>query len=212
VTERFLVTGAHGCIGAWTIAELVRGGTEVVALDLTPGHGRAALLLDDAELARVRFVRGDVADPESLATAFTGVTHVVHLAALQFPYCRNDHVEGARVNVLGTVCVFDAAVTVGAKLVYSSSIAGSRRRAAVRHVDRAARAVSDGAPVYDAGGAEHDMRDVIDAIEAAAPDARDQLRGHAVRRDAIGLRRQRARGGARRYRVAAARPRRPRDR
>jgi UDP-glucuronate 4-epimerase len=123
VTERFLVTGAHGCIGAWTIAELVRGGTEVVALDLTPGHGRAALLLDDAELAHVRFVRGDVADPESLATAFTGVTHVVHLAALQFPYCRNDHVEGARVNVLGTVCVFDAAVVVGAKLVYSSSIA-----------------------------------------------------------------------------------------
>jgi nucleoside-diphosphate-sugar epimerase len=51
------------------------------------------------------------------------VTHVVHLAALQYPYCRDDHLAGARVNVLGTVCVFDAAVRAGASLVYASSIA-----------------------------------------------------------------------------------------
>jgi nucleoside-diphosphate-sugar epimerase len=37
---------------------------------------------------------------------------------------------------------------------------------------RAARAVGDGAPVYDAGGAEHDMVEVVAAIETAAPGAR----------------------------------------
>jgi UDP-glucuronate 4-epimerase len=245
VTERFLVTGAHGCIGAWTVAELVREGTEVVAFDLAPGHGRAALLLDEAELQRVRFVQGDVTDPASLALAFTGVTHVVHLAALQYPYCRDHHIGGARVNVVGTVCVFDAALAAGAKLVFSSSIAaladgrlyGTWKRAnegtaaafwaedsfpsigirpalvygvgrdrgvtasmtlamqaaargepyhivhggssplnhagdVARIFIRAARAVSDGAPVYDAGGDEHHMRDVVAAIETAAPGAR----------------------------------------
>ena len=121
--ERFLVTGAHGCLGAWVVAELIREGTEVVAFDLGEGPGRAALLLDEAELGRVRFVQGDVADPGSLATAMDGVTHVVHLAALQYPYCRDDHLGGARVNVLGTVCVFDAAHAAGARLVYASSIA-----------------------------------------------------------------------------------------
>ena len=59
----------------------------------------------------------------SVATAMDGVTHVVHLAALQYPYCRDDHLAGARVNVLGTVCVFDAALAAGARLVYASSIA-----------------------------------------------------------------------------------------
>jgi nucleoside-diphosphate-sugar epimerase len=34
---------------------------------------------------------------------------------------------------------------------------------------RAARAVSEGAPVFDAGGRAHDMNEVVAAIEAAAP-------------------------------------------
>jgi UDP-glucuronate 4-epimerase len=123
VSERFLVTGAHGCIGAWVVAELVREGTEVVAFDLGEGPGRVALLLDEPELRHISFVSGDVTDPASLAAAMAGATHVVHLAALQYPYCRDDHLGGVRVNVLGTVAVFDAALAAGARLVYASSIA-----------------------------------------------------------------------------------------
>ena len=168
----------------------------------------------------------------------------MHLAALQYPYCRDDHAAGARVNVLGTVYVFDAAREAGAKLVYASSIAalaeslyGAWKRAnegsaaaywaedrfpsiglraafvygvgrdrgvtasmtlameaaargetfhivhggtsplnhagdLARIFVRAARAVSKGAPAYDAGGQEHHMEDVVAAIEAAAPGAR----------------------------------------
>ena len=123
MSERFVVTGAHGCIGAWGLAELVREGVDVVAFDLAPGVGRSRLLLDDAELSRIRFVQGDITDAASVAGAIRGATHVVHLAALQYPYCRDDHVEGARVNVLGTLNVFDAALDIGAKLVFASSIA-----------------------------------------------------------------------------------------
>jgi nucleoside-diphosphate-sugar epimerase len=123
VSERFCVTGSHGCLGAWTVAELVREGADVVALDIGPGPGRAALLLQRDELADIRFEQGDVTDLDTLRRVFSGVTHVIHLAALQYPDCRADHLRGAHVNVLGTVAVFDAALAAGAKLVYTSSLA-----------------------------------------------------------------------------------------
>jgi len=36
MSERFLVTGAYGCIGAWVAAELVADGRSVVTFDLSP--------------------------------------------------------------------------------------------------------------------------------------------------------------------------------
>jgi nucleoside-diphosphate-sugar epimerase len=49
---------------------------------------------------------------------------VIHLAALQVPFCKADPVAGAQVNVVGTVNVFEAARKLGIKrLAYASSIA-----------------------------------------------------------------------------------------
>jgi len=52
-------------------------------------------------------------------------THVIHLAALQVPFCRADPVRGAQVNVVGTVAIFTAAMQAGLKtpIVYASSAA-----------------------------------------------------------------------------------------
>jgi predicted nuclease with RNAse H fold len=38
--ERFLVTGAYGCIGAWTVRQLVREGVEVIGVDAPLGSSR----------------------------------------------------------------------------------------------------------------------------------------------------------------------------
>jgi nucleoside-diphosphate-sugar epimerase len=49
---------------------------------------------------------------------------VIHLAALQVPFCKADPVAGAKVNVVGTVNVFEAARRLGiARIAYASSIA-----------------------------------------------------------------------------------------
>jgi UDP-glucuronate 4-epimerase len=58
----------------------------------------------------VKLVQGDVTDGGALGRALDehDVTSVVHLAALQVPFCRADPALGARVNVLGTVVVFEA--------------------------------------------------------------------------------------------------------
>ena len=47
VSERFLVTGAYGCIGAWVVHELVRDGREAVTFDLSDEPRRLRLLLGD---------------------------------------------------------------------------------------------------------------------------------------------------------------------
>ena len=125
--ERFLVTGALGCIGAWTCVELVREGTAVVAYDLGDDRHRLELIASPEELDRIVFVRGDATDEQQIEGTLAGheITNVVHLAALQVPFCKADPVLGARVNVVGTANVFEAAKRHGLKTTvsYASSAA-----------------------------------------------------------------------------------------
>jgi nucleoside-diphosphate-sugar epimerase len=109
-TARYLVTGALGCIGAWTIRGLVRQGASVVALDAGRNRRRVEQLMSADELAGVPFVVGDITDLASLEATLDehGITNVIQLAALQVPFCRADPPLGAAVNVVGTVNVFEA--------------------------------------------------------------------------------------------------------
>jgi len=109
MSERFLVTGALGCLGAWTIRTLVREGAGVVGFDLGGSRHRLELVLDPEEVARTEIVHGDVTDLAALERAVDehAITHVIHLAALQIPLAKADPVRGAQVNVVGTVNVFE---------------------------------------------------------------------------------------------------------
>src|SRR6185369_7006469 len=126
-SERWLVTGALGCLGAWTVVSLVREGAAVVALDLGSDRRRLHLIASKDELAPVSFVQGDITDPKTIShtVADHGITHIVHLAALQVPFCKADPVLGAQVNVAGTVNVFEAAKQheLAAPIAYASSAA-----------------------------------------------------------------------------------------
>lgn len=108
--ERWLVTGALGCIGAWTVQLLADAGTDVVATDLATDPARWRLI--DATLEeRVPLVAADVTDLAAFRrlVAERSVTHVVHLAAMQVPFVRADPTRGARVNVEGMAVVLEAA-------------------------------------------------------------------------------------------------------
>jgi nucleoside-diphosphate-sugar epimerase len=125
--ERFLVTGAMGCIGAWTVRALVREGAAVVAFDLATDRRRLEQILSPDELATVEIVRGDITDLDALSAVLDrhDITNVLHLAALQVPFARADPPRGALVNVVGTVTVFEAVKRRGpgmAPVVYTSSI------------------------------------------------------------------------------------------
>lgn len=126
--RRFLVTGANGCIGAWVVHELVEAGESVTMFDLSTDGRRPALLLEPERLERIPSIAGDIADLAAVEHALDAhaITNVIHLAALQVPFCRADPPLGARVNVLGTVNVFEAVsrrLERMAPVVYASSVA-----------------------------------------------------------------------------------------
>jgi UDP-glucuronate 4-epimerase len=124
----YLVTGALGAIGAWTVRSLLDRGQDVVTFDLGGSDHRLRLAVSDDELAGLHRVDGDVTDLAALERVLDehDVAGVIHLAALQVPFVRNDPVAGAQVNVTGTVNVLEAVRRRGdgmRPVVYASSIA-----------------------------------------------------------------------------------------
>ncbi len=125
---RVLLTGGYGCIGSWIARNLLERDDEVLIYDLKEDPRRLRLILPEAKVKQVRFVQGDVTDLAHLQEVFDKqrITHVVHLAGLQVPTCRADPILGAKVNVLGTLAVFEAVRTLGEqiqRLIYTSSAA-----------------------------------------------------------------------------------------
>jgi UDP-glucuronate 4-epimerase len=126
LSERFLITGALGCIGAWACAQLVREDVPVVVFDLGTDTGRLELVMSSEELDRLTIVAGDVTDLGQLERTIVdhGVTHVIHLAAMLLPLVKADPPRGAAVNVVGTTNVFEAARRHSVRgLAYASSAA-----------------------------------------------------------------------------------------
>jgi nucleoside-diphosphate-sugar epimerase len=126
--KRVLLTGGYGCIGAWIVRSLLARGDQVCIYDLKEDPRRLRLIISDERVGQVRFIQGDVTDLPALRRTIAehGVTHVVHLAGLQVPTCRADPLLGAKVNVLGTLAVFEAVRQSGGhvqRLVYASSAA-----------------------------------------------------------------------------------------
>ena len=124
---RILVTGAQGCIGAWTVKALLDRGLDVVVYDLDPHPRRLELIAAAKQVSRVAIRTGNILDTDAVKALVKdeGVTHVVHLAAQLMPFCQANPVAGAMVNVIGTLNVFEAARDAGrpVRVVYASSSA-----------------------------------------------------------------------------------------
>ena len=126
--RRFLITGALGAIGVWTMRSLLEAGHEVVALDLGGSRHRLEIALSDEQRTAIAHVEADITDLASLERALEehAITSVIHLAALQVPFVLEKPVLGAQVNVVGTTNVLEALHRRAGQfgpLVYASSIA-----------------------------------------------------------------------------------------
>ena len=87
---RFLITGAKGFIGAWTVKNLVERGDRPYILDLDPESHRLKALLSPDQMQCFTFIRGDVTRFEDVERAVVenGVTHIIHLRRVAGPGLR----------------------------------------------------------------------------------------------------------------------------
>ncbi len=124
---RILVTGAQGCIGAWTVKALLDRGLDVVIYDLDPHPRRLALIAPAEQISRVVIRAGKIEDTAAIKALVKEerITHIIHLAAQLMPFCQANPVAGAMINVIGTLNVFEAARDAGraVRVVYASSSA-----------------------------------------------------------------------------------------
>lgn len=108
-----LVTGGAGFLGRRVMRALAARDGEAVCFDRR-------------ELAGAACAVGDVMDPESLEAAIVryGARRIIHLAAVLPPETETQPGPAARLNVIGTRNVLEAAVRHGIeRVVYASSIA-----------------------------------------------------------------------------------------
>ena len=120
-----LVTGANGCIGASVVKQLLDRGDRVTAFDRSTERHRLEAIVEPGLLGGVEFINGDVADLDRVRKAVQahGTDGVIHLAGMQVPSCKADPIQGATVNVLGTLAILEAAADIGCRVVYASSAA-----------------------------------------------------------------------------------------
>lgn len=119
----YLVTGGCGFIGSHLVDALLARGDRVRVLDDLSTGKRENVPLD-----RIELVLGDVSDPATVRRAMAGVDGCFHLAAIASVQRSNeDWVPVHRVNLTGSIAVFDAARTARAAgpvpVVYASSAA-----------------------------------------------------------------------------------------
>ncbi len=114
------VTGGAGFIGSHLVDALVEKGARVTVLDdLSAGFERNL----ERVKSRIRFLKGDIRDPEACQEAVKGAGFVFHLAARgSVPRSMVDPVSTIDINVRGTATLFaacrDAKVPA---VVYASS-------------------------------------------------------------------------------------------
>jgi UDP-glucose 4-epimerase len=126
--SKVVVTGGAGFIGHHLVNVLVERGDQVTVIDDFSGGAFPERLNGKADCMRFDIANADTWTEKRLAFALEGVDYVFHLAALpRVQASIDDPVGTARVNIMGTLAVLDAARKEGVKrfvLASSSSIYG----------------------------------------------------------------------------------------
>ena len=118
-----LVTGGTGSFGKKFVEIMLREyhpkRLVILSRDELKQHDMREAGYDDA---RLRYFIGDVRDPSRLQRAFSGVTVVVHAAALkQVPACEYNPFEAIQTNIMGGRNVIDAAIDQGVERILALS-------------------------------------------------------------------------------------------
>ncbi len=123
MSARTLLIGGAGFLGAWIARRLQARGDALRVFDVA-GETPAFRAILGAGAGQIEWRLGDVADAAAVLAAAEGCDRIVYLAGLLTPACRADPARGARVNLVGMLNAFEAALKLGARRFAYASSAG----------------------------------------------------------------------------------------
>jgi UDP-glucose 4-epimerase len=104
-----LVTGGTGLVGAYAVGMLLERGERPVVFDIALNE--RLLKVVGVDVSKVTMIRGDMMDLPALISAIRDneVDRIIHLAAFLGEEVQRRPYSGVRLNLMGTVNVFEAA-------------------------------------------------------------------------------------------------------
>jgi len=120
---KVLVTGGSGFLGAWIVKRLAQSGHQIRIFDIAANKSLVAEIAGGFADS-VEWRTGDIVEPDHVHGAAEGCDAIIHLAGILTPDCKTDPIRGAKINLIGTLNVFEAARrhSIG-RIVYTSSAA-----------------------------------------------------------------------------------------
>ena len=108
-----LVTGGCGCLGSWIIKLLIENNDKVICLDTSKNLNRLKLILNEKSLRKISFNYINIFDFEKINKLIKKekINFIVHLAAFQVPFVKSNPILGSRVNVEGTVAMYECVLS-----------------------------------------------------------------------------------------------------
>lgn len=120
----YLVIGGCGFIGSHVLRQLSRAGHNPVAYDVQINKTSIEQILTAEEIQSLTILQGDVDDKDHLVRIMRDhhIDAVIHLASLLGHAVEDDRAAAVRINIIGTINIFEAALEAGIKrVVWASS-------------------------------------------------------------------------------------------
>ena len=119
--EKIIIFGGCGFLGSWIVRAFLKKSYSVSVFDLKTQKELLSNVIGE-DINKIKFINGDITNYDQVQEATNNMDHVINLAGLMTPDCSSSPILGAKVNVLGSINVFEALKKNNIKfLVYASS-------------------------------------------------------------------------------------------
>ena len=119
--KKIIIFGGCGFLGSWIVKSFLLKGYNISIFDLKIQKELLSYVVGK-DINKIKFIQGDITNYDQVQEATSKMDHVINLAGLMTPDCSSNPILGAKVNVLGSINVFEALKKNNIKfLVYASS-------------------------------------------------------------------------------------------
>ncbi|OPY58785.1 MAG: UDP-N-acetylglucosamine 4,6-dehydratase (inverting) [Pelotomaculum sp. PtaU1.Bin035] len=114
--KKILIIGGTGTIGQGLLKAILPSQPEVIRIFSRDEDKQFELRQQMTEHRNIRYLIGDVRDPDRVRRSMQDIDYVFHLAAMKHvPACEYDPYEAVKTNIIGTQNVIQASLNAGVK-------------------------------------------------------------------------------------------------